>query len=159
MPTPATQLGPWLAPQEETTLSVGVDGLALLIPGSEPLSAGAVPINPDLIDGLSSSLPSRRVRSRAGYDQTSPAETKQRPEVRVSWTGLTRAQRDTLMTFLRVDCKGGELAFSAKVDGSDAATSRAFRMLEDPADEWVARDKSADGVYVVTVRCEQVFSA
>lgn len=159
MTTPAVQLAPWLAPQEETTLSVGVDGLALLVPGTEPASAGAVPINPDLVEGLETTLPSRRVRSRAGYDQTSPAGTKPRPIVRVSWTGLTRAQRDTLMTFLRGDCGGGERAFSVKVDGSDAVSTRAFRMLEDPADEWVARDRGADGVYRVSVGCEQVFSA
>ncbi len=90
-----------------------------LVPIAEPLSAGEVPIRPDLATSVQLALPHRVARSRAGYRSQSPSDTAPRPRLTLVWGNRSRSDVDQLREFFLETCRDGELAFSVRLDGPD----------------------------------------
>lgn len=122
--------------------------------GPEPESAGAPPVEPDLIESIGLPVVAREVRGRSGGKFTSGF--RGRVTARVAWTNINPAQRLAVLVFLRDDCGGGEKAFDVVLDPDSetgAGTVRKFRAIADPSDTWVNKVN-----YTVAVECEEVYS-
>jgi hypothetical protein len=150
---PAIPLVPWFQGSPSGLPVDGVGGFRSMIPVAEPLSVGPPPFRPALTMGLSQPWMTRRVRSLCGAVITSSLETASRPTAIVRWTGLRKAQRDTLWAFLtgKADVAGGVRAFTLEPDGE--GNGEVFvRPISKPRDEYAIRN-----VYVVSVDVEEVW--
>lgn len=156
MSGPAVPILPWFSGPEPTTLTPGSgSGPTLwypLIPTAEPASAGAPPIRPNLTAGLARGHPSRKVAVRAGYDALGPIDTAPRPTCRVTWGPLSKANRNTLLEWLRDDVVDGQFAMTIEVDGPGEGSVK-LRPIAEPVDTHIGRQ-----VYRIEVDCEEVFS-
>lgn len=151
MSGPAVKVLPWFTGPEPTTLTPGDDDWWPLIPTTETASAGAPPIRPNLVSGLVRRQPARKVRVRAGYDVIGPTDVP-RPTCRVAWGTLTKAERDTLLEWLRDEVSDGQFAMTIEVDGPGEGSVK-LRPTGVPVDTHLGRQ-----VYRVEVECEEVFS-
>lgn len=133
----ATSLRPFTTGTETVTITPGEGGTYPLV-GAEPASVGAPPIAPSLMESLSVGQASRVVKSRSGHFCTSAAETARRPRARVVWIGLTQAQRESLLAWIRETLRGPLNAFAVEPDGPGTGTVR-VRMVGNPVDTWVNR--------------------
>jgi hypothetical protein len=154
MSGPACALLPWFSGANTVTPVDGVGGFRTLVPIAEPASAGAPPTVPSLINGITVEFPGRAMADAAGYDVTAPlGPSLPRVTCRVSWTGLSKSERDALCEFLAGadDVGNGLRAFALEPDGPDTG-SVAVRPTAPPRDEYVGR-----GVYRVWVDVEEGF--
>lgn len=154
MSTPAIQLVPWAQGPEPTTILPG-SGLAadmlVLIPSSEPGTVGLPPLTPDLVSSWGVAGTTRRVRDAAGYTQTTPLDTTQRTAWQVAWTGLSLAERNTLLAWLRTDAEYGLFAFTLEPDGPGEGSVNVRPLV-------LYRDVHiGPRHYDVLVECEEVF--
>lgn len=117
---------------------MGTDDFLALAPLFEPLSAGAPPHAPALVQRLTVIDPVRRMVTASGHVVTCPlaagavrgagSEWKgRRARFEVRWSNLTRAERDDLIAFFRdeviVGPEGGVFAFDLSVDGDGITTA------------------------------------
>lgn len=155
MALPGIQLAPLTKGPNTVDPATG-DGWETFEPlvGAEPASAGAPPIEPDLVEGLGVPVVARDVRGRSGARFTSGF--RGRVTARVVWTNINPAQRLAVLVFLRDDCGGGEKSFDVVLDPDSetgAGTVRKFRAISDPTDTWVNQRN-----YTVAVEAEEVYS-
>jgi hypothetical protein len=173
--TPPVRLGPFKTGQEPLTPVPGEDGLVLLVPVDEPLSAGAPPVAPDLVQGVEPGwddlVVQRRVRS--GEMVSFPVATAPRPRWRISWTTLVASERAALVAFLRDEVAsdgtaGGVQGFTVYPDGegSAGAASVTVRPLAGETERLVVRASGGHGgdasgaggiTDVLELLCEEVF--
>jgi hypothetical protein len=148
----AIKLHPAARGQDPLTPTPGVDDLALLIPEAEPLSQGLPPVTPALVRRLTSDWTETRrdARCRSGWRITCQLDVAPRPTIEVRWT-VDRADRDIIRAWIDSTLEGTRLAFDVAID--DDANTIVVRPLEDAADEWVNKNG-----YVISMRCEEVFS-
>jgi hypothetical protein len=149
----AVRLKPFFSGADPLVLTAGEDGLAFLIPAAEPLSAGAPPVPPVLLQGLSTQHNGRVMPTRSGQVATTSLQTMPRPTVTVKWDGLTLTERASVLSFLRDTCGAGVLAFDLEPDGPGSGAVKVRQVgPESLEDVWESRP-----AYSVTVQCEEVF--
>lgn len=116
------------------------EGLSLLVPAVEPLSAGLIPVRPTLITSVTRPYPQRSIRCGTGHPITMPLQTKPRPLYSLHWIGIPRPDRDTLLTFFREELEGIKFGFDVETDGPDVPASLlTLRFLIDPTVTWKAK--------------------
>lgn len=152
MSDPGVKLRDFKSGPESLTVTPGENGLAYAVGAVEPLSAGEVPVIPDLVEEVARPYRVRSVRARSGELVTGPLRSKPRPRFRLGWTTLTAAERATLVAFFRDAVQGTRLGFEVRVDGPGTPLVK-LRLLADPSHLWKAKD--AHGVPVVEV--EEIF--
>ena len=146
----AISLRQFLGGAEALVLTPGQDGLELLIPGQETVSAGVCPIVPSLIAAVDIREPTAQTRVRSGQLKTSRLLTKRRGGLNIRWT-LDRAQRDTLLEFFRDQVGQHRRPFFVAPDVD--ANLVAVRPLAPPQVSW---DSKAG--HTVTASCEEMFA-
>lgn len=126
----------------------------LLIPEAEPLSQGEPPYPPQLVDRLMIGWDRRRVGCRSGQTITCGLATAPRPRLSVRWDGLTKAERDALLAFLRDDVEGTTKAFDLRPDGPDepGVGIVTVRAIADAVNTWQTK-----GAWRIEAECEEVF--
>ncbi len=146
-----------VGPQTITPL-VGEDDLALLVPADEPISVGAPPVAPDLVSDISFvDAGAVRMRDSAGYVVSWARDViAGRPRFTVSWTGLTKTERDLVIEFLRgveitTQVAGGRNAFDIELDGESSGVTK-VRPVEKFRDSWEHMT-----AYKVSVAVEEVW--
>lgn len=156
MSAPTAKLAGFLESPGGVTITPGVDGFAALVPLAEPLSAGAPPVRPALLDGVMAGMrPARITADGAGYTGTAALATHRRPRLTVRWSGLTGAERVLLEGFFRADVGGTLASFDLEPDGEDAADVVQVRPLA--VIEFQSLGRGPDGVlWSASVECEQV---
>lgn len=134
MPVPAVNLANLRQAAAVTppTLTPGADspGFAAFGPLVEPLSAGPLPVRPNLVQrGRAAAHPVRRMRARSGHLKRTPIGTtgSARARFTVQWGALTRAEAASLRDFFENDViaaegSGGLFGFDLKPDGPDGST-------------------------------------
>lgn len=145
----AVKLRQFLGGSESLALAPGQDGLELLIPGSETLSAGLCPVAPSMTLAVDLGEPIAMVRVRSGQTKTQRVATKRRGEVELRWT-VPEADRNALLAFFRDEVGQHLRPFFADLD-IDGSLSR-LRPLSPPQFSW---DTMAG--HTITVRCEEIF--
>ncbi len=103
----------------------GVGGdLVAIAPLAEPLSAGAPPVTPALVEQASLARPEglRSVRAGSGQLITAALATAGRARFSVRWGSLTEAEADSLRDFFELELlagggDGAVLAFEIEPDG------------------------------------------
>jgi hypothetical protein len=156
---PAIQLADFAAGPET------VDPLAdatfrALVPVAEPISAGAPPVLPSLVDRIQAVWPVSRRRTRSGWLITAPTATRPRPRFTLTWPGLTQEEADALLEFLEVDVGRTRFAMTVQVDGPLAGSAGAItvRPLAPVGRELVHRIAGTDGLYAIgPLEVEEVF--
>lgn len=121
MGLPAVQLRPFIPGGDPVGPTPGVGGFAAMVPVTEPASAGEPPIAPVMIEGLATGWRKREAFAMSGQRITHARESEPRPRLTVRWKGIGLADAQAVTAFLDVDCKGGQLAFTVRVD-LDATT-------------------------------------
>jgi hypothetical protein len=137
---PTTSLVPWRSQSRPsgtgTVPVVGTDSFLALQPIAEPLSAGVLPtgIAPALVRRLTIADPVRRLVCASGHAVTHPLvagavrgdggglkHRGRRVLFELAFGPLTKAQRDTLLAFLRdqvvIGAQGGLFGFDLALDG------------------------------------------
>lgn len=147
---------PWLAGADPVTVTDGEGGTYILTPSGEGASAGTITPHPGVVGSVQMDRAVRVVRCRSGQRASTPLASARRATMTLNWTGLSKSQRDTVNTFLRVTCKGGQIPFSVHVDGgsdnADLINVRQIGPLEDTMTE-----NGSGPVYELSVRVEETF--
>ncbi|UYV13743.1 MAG: hypothetical protein NCW75_05525 [Phycisphaera sp.] len=149
MTTPAVKLRQFLGGPETLTLTVGQDGLELLIPGEETISGGICPVVPSLVQAVDLNEPTAFSRVRSGQLKTQRLATKRRGGLDVTWT-VDETDRDTLVAFFDDDV-GQHLRpfqFTPDIDGELVSV----RPLSPPQFTWATQTG-----HTITCRCEEMF--
>ncbi|MFZ2875480.1 MAG: hypothetical protein WAZ94_13485 [Phycisphaerales bacterium] len=156
--TPAVQFRPWRTGANGTAPVAGDGGFQPLVPIDEPLSVGAPPVTPALVAAMNYTDPTHRTAVRSGWVRTRPAGGSPRPTFRVSWRGLSKTERDSLLDWFAGTVRWTLLAFDVEVDGPGTGAVR-VRAVVTPVDRLVARagDGDTDGVYEIDVDVEEVW--
>lgn len=152
-------------------LAAGVDPLVIVDgqgpPGSETrlmtasaegVSVGPSPVDPKLVARARVVRATRRVRSVSRHLATSGLATGRRLSFPIEWSGLSKAERDSLATFLQETCGGGELPFDIAPDGASSAPGdrMTVRQVAPLADSHVSHG-GGNRVYSLSVEVEEVF--
>lgn len=143
----------WKRGTDPVTPTPGVDNFAACMPITEPLTSGPPPLAPDLVEGIESGWLLWRRGCRSGQVVSGPLATATRPRWRVKWTGVTKAERNSLFEFLRDTCGDGLFAWDLEVDGAGQGEMAVVRALGPAAGTWVNKPG-----YSVEVEVEEVFS-
>lgn len=154
MSTAGTQLRPFRQGPEPTTITPGSGAASdqyALIPLAEPASVGAAPLVPALISAVEVETTTRRVRDAAGYTSSTPLDTAQRTRWSVAWSGLSPADRATLLEWFDQDIEHGLWSFTIEPDGPGSGGVE-VRLVSLAVDRWI------DLVhYDIVVNVEEVF--
>lgn len=124
-----------------------------LLPADEPVSVGEPPVAPTLVSVLRVGLPRRSVRCASGWRITAPLDLVARPRMTVTWDGVTKADRDAVLAFLRDEVGHRAGAFGVRLDGP-ASELTTVRPLEDARDEWIHKH-----AYRVTIEVEALLAS
>ncbi|MEO1277596.1 MAG: hypothetical protein AAFV77_01385 [Planctomycetota bacterium] len=146
----AISLRQFLGGAESLLLTPGTDGLELLIPGQETISAGVCPIVPSLITAVEVREPTAQTRVRSGQLKTSRVFTKRRGGLSIRWT-LDSTELDTLREFFR-DQVGQHLRPFFVAPDVDANLV-AVRPLAPPQESWDSKPG-----HTITASCEEMFA-
>lgn len=116
------------------------DGMSLLVPADEPLSAGLIPVRPSLVTSVVRPYPQRMIRCSTGHPITAPLATKPRPLYSLQWVGINRDERDALLVFFRDKLEGIRYGFDLETDGQDVPASLlTLRFTSDPTLTWAGK--------------------
>lgn len=154
----AVKLRPFTAGPQTVMPIAGEDDLALLVPADEPISAGAPPLRPGLVEEMTLTPAAvRRMHDSAGYTVSARMDNIPgaggRARFKVRWKGMNKSERDSVIGFLRsVTQVGGTWrSFDVELDGPGLGVTR-VRPIAAFRDTWAMMTG-----YSVEVDVEEVF--
>jgi hypothetical protein len=124
----AIRIMPWARGADPVSITAGDGGTYPLASVGEGSSVGSVPIDPDLVERIAVTRKTRKVRSRSNHVAGSGLASGHRLSMTLKWTGLSKAQRDTLMTFLDTTIGQTASPFDIAPDGPSSASEERLKV-------------------------------